>query len=299
MPAQLAPPVLQRRMRVPRRPANRDFVPFTQMPPAPARLKPGDQPPIIKAGEIADAGQFGTTGSLPTNPGEIDPPILTSGGPSMIPRNDYWTRFDPNMGHTQTPTLQINPSQSYPELSGPASTERTLGEHLLGNRLLNPFARRRESWQKNAASNPAEPWQHNSASNKPAWFQPGYQPPAGIQGAIARGDYSRAYGPTERSLASSRVMASQAMPGNPNNMAPFASEGRFLTSSEGEVTQFGDQTNYDPSGVFRMSQKSGAPKGVQRTDEWNQWLMAQPEYQKWMAKRVPREGGGTDGRRGG
>lgn len=72
-------------------------------------------------GTIPDVGQFGTSGSLPTNPGPVDPPILTgnypTAGPNVGPtRSDIWTRMDPNMGYLN-PSLNIDPSSG----SGPTS----------------------------------------------------------------------------------------------------------------------------------------------------------------------------------
>jgi hypothetical protein len=75
----------------------------------------------------------------------------------------------------------------------------------------------------------------------PAWYQPGYKVPQGIQDAIARGDYSRAYGPSAASLLSSRIAASQGYGGNPNNSRSFATEGRFLLGEGGIPIQYGPQ----------------------------------------------------------
>jgi hypothetical protein len=68
-------------------------------------------------GTIPDVGAFGTPGSLPTNPGEIDPPILTGQFPipntTALPPSpgNYWTRIDPGYGQPN-PSLTINPGDN-------------------------------------------------------------------------------------------------------------------------------------------------------------------------------------------
>lgn len=72
-------------------------------------------------GTIPDVGQFNTPGSLPTDPGEIDPPILTGDYPAPnigptpgVPsHNDIWTHMDPGMGYIN-PSLTIDPSAGGP-----------------------------------------------------------------------------------------------------------------------------------------------------------------------------------------
>lgn len=124
-----------------------------------------------------------------------------------------------------------------------------------------------------------------SSQSGPAWFQPGYQPSQGIQNAISRGDYSRAYGPTQNSLASNKIMANQATHGNPNNTRPFASEGRFLIDAEGTPTMQG-QTYGNRQGEFQLPQTSGSPGGgASNTNAINNWLMKQPSYIKFMQGR--------------
>lgn len=312
----------------------RAFLPFNQVPPvitqtsgplkAPAPIIPKygsefEEPPLpaIEPTPIPNVGQFGTTGTLPTNPGPPDP--LPSGNRGIVPA-DYWTRLDPNLGYI-APTVQIDPSQGSglypvdqpgldpandpPTLSNTRSTDRTFGQRLLGNRLINPFARRNETWRENAggtrvrgnAGQPGGSFPSGApgASSLP-WYHPNYIPPAGIRDAIARGDYERAYGPSERSIANAKIAASQAYGGNPNATGSFASEGRFLTDEEGAPTQMGPRyANPSQQGMFRGTQAGPVPY-ASNTNERNRWLMAQPEYKRWAARRAV---GNAAGMRGG
>lgn len=163
------------------------------------------------SGLIANAGQFGTAGSLPTDPGPPDPnieptpipqipasntqmPPLTYGGQPPLGIGQY---IDPSgglpnwlpsgsmagtsygyappggvdaiaydQGPTEVPTWwgpsmdefggspgssgSMDISGGYPAPSGPASTSRSVL-----SRLLFPFGRNGQPWQRNAASNRA------------------------------------------------------------------------------------------------------------------------------------------------
>lgn len=90
------------------------------------------------------------------------------------------------------------------------------------------------------------------------------------------------------------VMASQARPGNPNNIAPFASEGRFLFDPQGDVKQFGGM-KVNPANRFNWAgvDVSGAPTlyaNPASQKAWNNWLSQQPEYKAWMAARGTKGG---------
>lgn len=306
--------------------------------------------PIIKAGSIADVGQFGTTGDLPTGAGPIDPPILTSGGPSTAPTApDYWTRIDPNMGQIP-PTLSVDPSQGsglfpgagsgsaqvptvgvgaagpFPggNMGGPQGSvyginpvtgktiynvtgsprpgffDSTAGKVVkgVGSTALNMFipglgfvssrvfdAARRAADRRNTGTDLSGRTQPGTSTGQnapagPAWYQPGYKPPQGIQDAIDRGTYSRAYGPSEQSLQSARIAAGQAYGGNPNNTRSFASEGRFLMDEEGTPRMMGAMYG-DRRGEFRRPQGGPAPY-ASNTNAVNEWLTKQPAYIKYM-----------------
>jgi hypothetical protein len=82
-------------------------------------------------------------------------------------------------------------------------------------------------------------------------------------------------------VANAALMASQARPGNPNSTRGFATEGRFLMDAEGAPRQMGP-TYLNPTrqGMFRGTQGGPTPN-ASGMDAYNQWLMAQPAYQKW------------------
>lgn len=96
----------------------------------------------------------------------------------------------------------------------------------------------------------------------PAWFQPGYQPPSGIQEAIARGDYTNAYGSTPSSITANRIMSSQAYGGQPNNVRGTTDEGHnnFNLGNNAMLGHMNDGTlehvasTFDPSGLSRAPQ---------------------------------------------
>lgn len=306
-------------------------------------------PQIIMQGQIPDVGQFGTGGSLPTDSTPIDPPILTSGGPSTAPvAPDYWTRLDPNMGAIP-PTVSIDPSQGsglfpgagsgsaqfptvgvgaagpFPggNMGGPQGSvyginpvtgntiynvtgsprpgffDSNVGKFVkgVGSTALNAFvpglgfasgrvfdAIRRANERRNTGTDlSGRTSTGQNAPSGPTWFQPGYKLPTGIQDAIARGDYSRAYGPTANSLQSARIMASQAYGGNPNNARAFASEGRFLLDAEGAPRMMG-QMYGDRRNEFRRPQGGPAPYASNQAAV-SEWLRQQPAYIKFMQGR--------------
>lgn len=76
-------------------------------------------------------------------------------------------------------------------------------------------------------------------------------------------------------------------PGNPNNTASFATEGRFLTDEENNPTMQGRMYG-DRRGEFRIGQKGEAPTrygdAVSQLAH-NNWLRQQPEYKAWMKSR--------------
>lgn len=214
-----------------------------------------------------------------------------------------------NMGGPQGSVYGINPvtGNTIYNVTGsprPGFFDSTLGKITkgVGTGALNAFlpgagfvagkifdAARRASDRRNTGTDLSSRYNPNtqaprqpSAPGGPAWFQPGYKLPSGIQDAINRGDYSRAYGPSEQSLASSRVAASQAYGGNPNNTRSFASEGRFMIDAEGAPKMHGAMYG-DRRGEFRMPQ-GGPPPRVGNTDAVNQWLMQQPAYLKFMQR---------------
>lgn len=197
---------------------------------------------------IPNAGLFGASGSLPTDPGPIDPPILTGGpGPSYVPSgpvnpNDLWTRIDPNMGYID-PSVTINPANpadapSMGPIQGPAEPEATPRQSGGNNSPANHLVTHTHS--------PGQP-------SAPLWFQRGYQPPAGIQAAIARGDYQTAYGQSPSSATANFIADNQRFGGNPNSMpVPDAGPNRFYNGimqmdAEGGFTDLGPRL----SGVRR------------------------------------------------
>lgn len=135
-------------------------------------------------------------------------------------------------------------------------------------------------------------WMDGSGATGPAWYQPGYQPSAGIAAAIARGDYSNAYGQSASSAANAALMASQAYGGNPNNTGNTGDEGHTIFNTgqdshwkgrvvDGVLTHI--PSTYDAAGAAQWraiagGQNSGAP--ITNTtdpasfDRLNAWLMA-------------------------
>jgi hypothetical protein len=197
-----------------------------------------------RRGSIPNVGQFGTSGGLPTNPGPIDPPILT-GGQNYAGSNyggggnhggDYWTRMDPGMGYID-PSVTIypgNPADAPPVIStenpSPPNATQT-PTHI--NPRTNPAP----------AVNPTTTTQGGGPA--PYWFQPGYQLPSGIAGAVARGDYSQAYGQSAESRLANFIADSQRFGGGANHMTvPDAGRDRFenlgtFGGLRGHVDEFG------------------------------------------------------------
>lgn len=72
-------------------------------------------PNVPTSGYFGDAGLYGGPATLPTNPGPVDPPILTQGGPignqgpGPAQPLDLWTHLDPNMGYLN-PSIEISGS---------------------------------------------------------------------------------------------------------------------------------------------------------------------------------------------
>ena len=319
-------------------------------------------------GDISGVGQFGTRGSLPTDPGEIDPPILTSGGSYTRPTaSDYWTRIDPNMGYID-PTLNIDPSQGsglYREQTGqlpaqiPTATPGAMGPFPGGNMngpqgsvyginpvtgntiynvtgsprpgffdstagkvvkgvgstALNMFvpglgfvsgrileAIRNRQAAKNTGTDLSGRQRTSTGQNTPsgpAWHQPGYQLPVGIQSAITSGAYQRAYGTSPQLAASHKIMSSQAYGGNPNRVPKG-------TGEEGNFKQFdprlGVSGYIDDQGVLttqrfapatsrRPDYNAGAPPLYGSTaGRHGEWLAQQPAHIKFMADLQARGG---------
>jgi hypothetical protein len=97
------------------------------------------------------------------------------------------------------------------------------------------------------------------APSGPAWYQPGYQPSPGIQDAIARGDYQRAYGPSATSITDLNEMAAQAYGGAPNMPQP---------------DDFGE---FGPGRQMGFSRTRGAPPintNAASVAAFNNWLAA-------------------------
>lgn len=219
-----------------------------------------------------------------------------------------------NMGGPQGSVYGINPVTGNPiyNVTGsprPGFFDSTLGKFTkgVGTGALNAFlpgagfvagkifdAARRANERRNtgtdlsnrykAPGTPGANTRSPSTPAGPAWFQPGYRLPSGIQDAIARGDYSRAYGPTQNSITSAKIAASQAYGGNPNNTRAFASEGRFLMDSEGAPRMQGPMYG-DRAAQFRMPQGGGPAPYASNTNAVNDWLMKQPAYLKFMQGR--------------
>jgi hypothetical protein len=194
---------------------------------------------MLRAGTIPDVGQFGTGGSLPTGAGPVDPPILTGGpggnytGPNA--GGDYWTRIDPGMGYID-PTLTVYPAN-------PADANTT-----------QPPPVPNSEWRDNAGHSAPPPQPVAPTVNQsprpsvPLWFQPGYQPPAGIQAAIDRGDYSSAYGQSSESRLANFIADSQRFAGEPNHM-PVSDAGRDTFYNLGRLG--GVRGQVDPEGGIR------------------------------------------------
>jgi hypothetical protein len=131
--------------------------------------------PTMVRPEIPDVGQFGTPGSLPTNPGPIDPPILTgdypTAGPNIgPPRNDYWTRMDPSMGIIN-PSLTINPGSG----GGPPPVTNYGGPNLGGinldpNGILSGGNRGPQGTIYGTDPNTGQPIYNVTGSPRPGFF---------------------------------------------------------------------------------------------------------------------------------
>lgn len=130
------------------------------------------------------------------------------------------------------------------------------------------------------------------APNSPAWFQRGYQPPSGIQNAIARGDYQSAYGQSPQSASNSFQMWAASLPGTPNNTGNTQDAGHtmFYPNAGTPMGQFdpesgqvvpGDRTfggsNSNAGFVFPSQSESarlGLTMGAPGAQAYNEWLMA-------------------------
>lgn len=287
--------------------------------------------PQVKSGSYyGDAGMYGGPATLPSNPGPIDPPILTQGGYSNIPNTPSYSLgptwsgipLPSNVGSDAIRPVgggSGGPSDSYqsPANSGPYSGSGTNGPQGsvystdpntnnpiynvtgspspgffdsktgkfvegLGSTALNMFVPGAGSAARaifdairrhQTGSNTGTDLSGNTGpgggiaggaggQSGPAWFQPGYQPPSGIQEAIARGDYTNAYGSTPSSITANRIMSSQAYGGQPNNVRGTTDEGHnnFNLGNNAMLGHMNDGTlehvasTFDPSGLSRAPQ---------------------------------------------
>lgn len=173
---------------------------------------------MLRAGTIPDVGQFGTGGSLPSGAGPIDPPILTGDypRPSGPSPGNLFTRMDPGFGQIN-PSVTINPGDDTQPPDPTAPPTQNTAPPTSGPPQIPTQA------PPSAATPPA-----------PLWFQPGYQPSAGIQAAIGRGDYSSAYGQSAESRIANFIADSQRFGGNPNHM-PVPDSGRNMFYNLGAI----------------------------------------------------------------
>lgn len=226
-------------------------------------VNPSLNPSIPTSGFFPDAGQFGGPATLPRNPGPPDP-ILPGALPGAnLPndafgtgptRNDFWTRMDPGMGYIN-PSVEINPSDnshnanfnSDPATGAPGG-DLTGGQPppSLANRLLHSFIP--FSGQAPGTPGGGQVGGAGTQPQTPAWFQPGYQPPAGIQNAVSRGDYGTAYGASPDSIAAGAIAASQSYGGAPNYTGSTQDAGRT------SFMNLGGQTigHADENGVYAV-----------------------------------------------
>lgn len=115
--------------------------------------------------------------------------------------------------------------------------------------------------------------------------QGNWRPVSGAPSDI-RWDPSSGTGNFQASETTKAYLSGGQQPGNPNNTASFATEGRFLMDDEGAPTMQGAMYGSNRSGEFRGKQGGPASYGDAASQlAYSNWLRQQPEYKAWMKTR--------------